>query len=536
MIGRRHYSLASFSLRNSNYACAMQIYSRRILLKLLPMLDSLPDNLRDKALSYHKEVLSLIDYATEAAHHAVDAASKQLATAVFLCRHAWLRTAMITDDARNRIEDSPFDGGGLFAYSTDESLDTILKMRRTANKDQPRRATLTPPRLHPTTARATSHANASANQLSPLIANRRPDYVIPISSLRHQTVTLPSSLAGVGPHYRRERLYHRISRATTTGLLPKKDGGLRPILDLRNLNFFIRPRRFRMTTLEANLPLLNENDWFAVIDLHVAYFHISITPAHRKYLQFTVGNDTYQFKALPFGLSTSPRVFTKCLAPVAAHLHLHGINIFPYLDDWLLVSPTAQKATQDLRYTLDLLSSLGLQVNRDKSVLWPSQTVQYIGVTIDSIRAQAFLSEDRQRKILSTARLFQRSRVTDHLVQQLLGLMASTTAILPHARLRMRILQAWFLGHFNPQLHPQSMQLPLTSTVRDSLRWWSRPRNLQQGRPFHPVEPSIQLTTGVRTAPVSRLTACGRKTRQLTTSITWKSSPSSMLPVHSSSS
>ncbi|KAJ7338768.1 hypothetical protein JRQ81_012670 [Phrynocephalus forsythii] len=132
LIGRRHYSLASFALRNSNYLCAMQAYTRHVLLKMLPVLDALPDDLRDKATSYHAEALSLLDYETIAAQHAADAASRQLATAVFLHRHAWLRTANITDNARNRIEDSPFDGEGLFASSTDESLDNNQKMRKAA--------------------------------------------------------------------------------------------------------------------------------------------------------------------------------------------------------------------------------------------------------------------------------------------------------------------------------------------------------------------------------------------------------------------
>ena len=34
-------------------------------------------------------------------------------------------------------------------------------------------------------------------------------------------------------------------------LVPKKDGGIRPILDLRKLNTYLHPRRFRMTTLES---------------------------------------------------------------------------------------------------------------------------------------------------------------------------------------------------------------------------------------------------------------------------------------------
>ncbi|KAJ7312097.1 hypothetical protein JRQ81_006437 [Phrynocephalus forsythii] len=67
----------------------------------------------------------------------------------------------------------------------------------------------------------------------------------------------------------------------------------------------------------------------------------------------------------------SLRVFTKCLAPVATFLRLHDINIFPYLDNWLLVSPTKLQATQDLHYTLTILPPLGLQIGES---LPPRQT------------------------------------------------------------------------------------------------------------------------------------------------------------------
>lgn len=104
--------------------------------------------------------------------------------------------------------------------------------------------------------------------------------------------------------------------------VPKKDGGLRPILDLRDLNLYISPRKFRMASLDTIIPLLQWGDWFVVIDLKDAYFHISIAPSHRRFLLFGIQHNIYQFKSLPFGLSTAPRVFTKCMAPVITYLQL----------------------------------------------------------------------------------------------------------------------------------------------------------------------------------------------------------------------
>lgn len=103
-------------------------------------------------------------------------------------------------------------------------------------------------------------------------------------------------------------------------LIRKKSGEWRPILDLRNLNKFLKKPGFRMVTLSDILGCLNKGDFMASLDMEDAYFHIPIHPKHRKYLRFTVAGAHYQFKVLPFGLKSAPRIFTKCLAPVAATL------------------------------------------------------------------------------------------------------------------------------------------------------------------------------------------------------------------------
>ncbi|KAJ7329622.1 hypothetical protein JRQ81_015796, partial [Phrynocephalus forsythii] len=79
--------------------------------------------------------MSLIDYEMIAACHVAVTASKQIAIAIHLRRQAWLRTASILDNARNRIEDSPpsLDGEGLFASTMDGALDNLMKMRETVS-------------------------------------------------------------------------------------------------------------------------------------------------------------------------------------------------------------------------------------------------------------------------------------------------------------------------------------------------------------------------------------------------------------------
>ena len=59
-----------------------------------------------------------------------------------------------------------------------------------------------------------------------------------------------------------------------------------------------------METPESTRTSLQTGDWVMSIDFKDAYFHISINLQSRKFLAFYVQGKAYQFKALPFGLST----------------------------------------------------------------------------------------------------------------------------------------------------------------------------------------------------------------------------------------
>ncbi len=81
-------------------------------------------------------------------------------------------------------------------------------------------------------------------------------------------------------------------------LVPKKDDGLRPILDLRRLNHALMRRPFRMITLKQILSQICTEDWFCSLDLKDAYFHIQIAPHHRRFLRFAFEGVAYQYTVL----------------------------------------------------------------------------------------------------------------------------------------------------------------------------------------------------------------------------------------------
>ena len=51
------------------------------------------------------------------------------------------------------------------------------------------------------------------------------------------------------------------------------------------------------------------------------------------FLHFVWHNVPYQWKVLPFGLATAPRVFTSLMKPILFLCHCKGLHIVIYLDD-----------------------------------------------------------------------------------------------------------------------------------------------------------------------------------------------------------
>ncbi len=227
-------------------------------------------------------------------------------------------------------------------------------------------------------------------------------------------------------------------------LIPKRDGGLRPILDLRRLNLSLYKGKFKMLTMRTIMSQVQEGDWFVTIDLKDAYFHIQVVQRHRRFIRFAFGGKAYQYKVLPFGLALAPRTFTKCMDAALAPLRLQGIRVLNYLDDWLILAHSRELVSRHRDIVLGHIHSLGLRMNAKKSVLLPSQRTVFLGVRLDSVQMQARLAPAR---IPVFTACLARFRLGHHVsvgtCRRLLGLMAAASPVLPLGLLHMRPFLWW---------------------------------------------------------------------------------------------
>ena len=166
-------------------------------------------------------------------------------------------------------------------------------------------------------------------------------------------------------------------------LVPKPNNKWRPILDLSKLNLFLKAEKFNMETPETIWTSLQQGEWVTLIDFKDAYFHIPIQEQSRKYLRFHFQGQTYQFKALPFGLSTAPLEFTVIAKEEKLMAAYKGIRIHQYLDDWLVRATSHQVCLQHTRDLVRICKELGWMVNLEKSELEPKQIFDFVGYQFD---------------------------------------------------------------------------------------------------------------------------------------------------------
>ena len=253
------------------------------------------------------------------------------------------------------------------------------------------------------------------------------------------------------------------------------------MIDLSHLNEFVQLTPFKMETVASVLLSVREGDFLASLDLKDAYFQIPIHPSSRKLLRFTSEGTVFQFRALCFGLSTAPQVFTRILAAVSAWAHSHGIRLLQYLDDWLVLASSEPEAKQAVRSLLSLCHTLGIVINEKKSDLFPSQTAKYL----DTEAGKVYPSLARVEKFLTVAESFcTMTSPPAQLWQVVLGHLASLERLVPHGRLRMRSLQWILKAHWSPETDPPSLHVPLLQKARRDLSWWMVKDHLLTGVRF----------------------------------------------------
>ncbi len=218
-------------------------------------------------------------------------------------------------------------------------------------------------------------------------------------------------------------------------------------------------------------------------------------PSATSFLRFAFEGRAWQYRVLPFGLSLSPRVFTKVVEGALTPLREVGVRILNYLDDWLILAQSREQLGDHRDLVLRHLSQLGLRVNWEKSKLSPVQRISFLGVELDSVSMTARLTEERAQAVLNCS-FRGRNVVPLKQFQRLLGHMASAAAVTPLGLLHMRPLQHWLHSRVPRWAwHRGTLRVGISQQCRRSLSPWTDLAFLRAGVPLEQVSRHTVVTT-----------------------------------------
>ena len=277
-------------------------------------------------------------------------------------------------------------------------------------------------------------------------------------------------------------------------LVLKKDGGQRPVINLKALNQFVQAQHFKMEGIHSLKEILKPGDWLAKVDLKDAFFTIPIHVAHRKYLWFTLQGKVYEFNCLPFGLSSAPWVFTKTLKPVIALLRELGVRLIAYIDDILILAESREELERHVVALIYLLECMGYIINSKKSITNPAQTLEFLGLIVDTLSMELRLPLDKLKKIRAESRKLAREQTTSaRSLARLLGKMNATTPVIPPAPLFCRHLQMSLTRALEEGSQSYETHVTLSPEGREELTWWDNHMSRWNGKSLVKTEIDIVI-------------------------------------------
>ena len=147
---------------------------------------------------------------------------------------------------------------------------------------------------------------------------------------------------------------------------PKKDGGTRVCVDMREANQAIERERHVMPTLQDFKAEVNGSKFFSKLDLKQAYHQLELEPESRFITTFSTHEGLFRYKRLNYGTCSAAEIFQNVLEK-----NLRDIRgVKKIADDIIIHGKTKKEHDEALENCLKRLKTLNLQ---RRKVLFPSE-------------------------------------------------------------------------------------------------------------------------------------------------------------------
>ncbi|MFZ1075317.1 MAG: reverse transcriptase family protein [Minisyncoccia bacterium] len=162
-------------------------------------------------------------------------------------------------------------------------------------------------------------------------------------------------------------------------VVPKSNGAVRICCDLSDLNKAVIPDRYPLPTIEELSRFFAGSRYFTKIDLKWGYLQVLLHPSVRHLTAMITPLGLFQWKRLPFGLSSAPSYFQMVMSIITKGLE--GVKFL--IDDIIICGRL--KAEHDIRLEqlCKRLHEYNVLINDDKSKFCVT-SVDFVGHTVSS--------------------------------------------------------------------------------------------------------------------------------------------------------
>lgn len=171
-------------------------------------------------------------------------------------------------------------------------------------------------------------------------------------------------------------------------------------------------------------------------DLKSGFLHVPLLPSSMKLFYLHWQGRFYKFIVMPWGTSFATAVFQRFQSLILAHLQQLKLIAFNYIDDLLVVirRNSGWKPQAVITYVLDLFLSLGYFVSPNKCSVTPQSSLVFLGIGIDVINKEFYLTEEKRTKLCKLAqKISKNEQLTVKQLQKWAGYVNSLSLVMPKA-------------------------------------------------------------------------------------------------------
>ena len=204
-----------------------------------------------------------------------------------------------------------------------------------------------------------------------------------------------------------------------------------------------------------------------------AFYSVPIAQNCRKYLKFKWQGMLFQFTALVMGLASSPRIFTKILKPIYAHLRQLGHISNGYLDDSYLMGYTYDQCVDNINEILAVMRKFGFTPNIDKSVLIPTHIIEHLGFIINSIEMTVSITKEKYEKLSGQAlHILNNTDYSIRDVSRLIGIMVACCTGVEYGELFCKQLEIEKITALRINNGDFDCTMVISKNAKADVEWW----------------------------------------------------------------